>query len=262
MRVNLATRHANPKICARAPPTRGSGACARNSGPTCEVLDPRANERAHVRGEERRQLTLGAVSHAIRLSELSAVSANVAIPTIWLRGATQCRGNCMRHSWDSSPGGSHALPPIAPPVAQPVAQPVAPPVARRWRASGLAWWIPSPQTTCPSPTTTDQGTTHRLALKQPPPTPTFPHQHAERSPLQQHVVSYNPIIGQPHTGPRCGKHRNEASRPTKKVTFPRNKADKSPLNQHVLPILIVGPNQLKHRLSRTNKPKSRPSSNT
>ena len=88
--------------------------------PTREVSDPRANQRVHARGEERRQLALGAVSHAIRLGELSAVSANVAIPTIWLRGATQCRGNCMRHSWDSSPGGSHALPPIAPPVAQPV----------------------------------------------------------------------------------------------------------------------------------------------
>ena len=92
--------------------------------PTREVSDPRANERVHVRGEERRQLALGAVSHAIRLNEFSTVSANVAIPTIWLRGATQCRGNCMRHSWDSSPGGSHALPLIAPPVAQPVAQPV------------------------------------------------------------------------------------------------------------------------------------------
>ena len=56
MRVNPMTRHANPKICAWAPPTRGSGACARNSGPTCEVLDPRANERVHARGEERRQL--------------------------------------------------------------------------------------------------------------------------------------------------------------------------------------------------------------
>ena len=38
-------------------------------------------------------------------------------------------------------------------------------------------------------------------------------------------------------------------RPTKKVTFPRNKAEKSPFQQHDLSILIVGPNQLKHRLS-------------
>ena len=163
---------------------------------------------------------------------------------------------------ENPPGGTHAPPLVAPPVAQPVAPPVAQPLARQWRASGLTRWIPSPQTTCPSPTATDQGTTHRLALKQPPPTPIFPHQHAERSPLQQHVVSYNPIIGQPHTGPRCGKHRNEASRPTKIVTFPRNKADKSPHNQHVLPILHVGSHHLQHQLPRTNTPKSRPSSNT
>ena len=46
-------------------------------------------------------------------------------------------------------------------------------------------------------------------------------------------------------------------RPTKKVTFPRDKAEKSPFQQHDLSILTVGPNQLKYRLSRTRKPKSR-----
>ena len=65
--------------------------------------------------------------------------------------------------------------------------------------------------------------------------------------LQQHVVSYNPPIT-PGT---------RQTRPTKKVTFPRNKAEKSPFQQHDLSILIVGPNQLKHQLSRTRKPKSR-----
>ena len=96
---------------------------------------------------------LTAVSHAIRLGELSTVSTNVAIPTIWTRGATQCRGNCMRHSWISSPGGSHVLPLIAPPVAQPLEQPVAQPVAHQWRASGLARWPGTVNTaratTCP-----------------------------------------------------------------------------------------------------------------
>ena len=51
-------------------------------------------------------------------------------------------------------------------------------------------------------------------------------------------------------------------RPTKIVTFPRYKAEKSPFQQHDLSILIVGPNQLKYRLSGTRKPKSCPSSNT
>ena len=52
------------------------------------------------------------------------------------------------------------------------------------------------------------------------------------------------------------------TRPTKKVTFPRNKAEKSPYQQHDLSILTVGPNQLKHQLSRTNTPKSRYKTNT
>ena len=73
---------------------------------------------------------LGAVSHAIRLNELSTVSANVAIPTIWLRGVARCRGELHATFVESSPGGSHALPLIAPPVAQPLTQPVAPPVAQ------------------------------------------------------------------------------------------------------------------------------------
>ena len=35
---------------------RQGAAHARAIGPTCEVSDPRANERAHARGEERKQL--------------------------------------------------------------------------------------------------------------------------------------------------------------------------------------------------------------
>ena len=159
-----------------------------------------------ARGGAQAASALGAVSHAIRLNELSTVSTNVAIPTIWIRGETRCRGNCMRHSQDSSPGGSHALPliappvaqpltpPVAPPVAQPVAPPVAQPLARQWRASGLTRWIPSPQTTCPSPTETDQGTTHRHAMKQAPPTPIIPHQQAEKSPHNQHTLPVNPTL--------------------------------------------------------------------
>ncbi len=50
--------------------------------------------------------------------------------------------------------------------------------------------------------------------------------------------------------------------PTKITTFPRDEAEKSPFQQHDLSILIVGSNQLKHRLFLTSKPKSHPSSNT
>ena len=169
---------------------RQGAAHARAIGPTREVSDPRTCGSA-----------LGAVSHAIRLGELSTVSTNVAIPTIWLRGAARCRGELHATFAESSPGGTHALPliappvaqpltpPVAPPVAQPVAPPVAQPLARQWRASGLTRWIPSPQTTGPSPTQTDQRTTHRLAMKQPPPTPTFPHQQADKPPHNQHALS-------------------------------------------------------------------------
>ena len=176
---------------------RQGAAHARIRGPVPAIAGPRAR-----RGTQAAS-ALGAVSHAIRLNELSTVSTNVAIPTIWLRGAARCRGELHATFAESSPGGTHALPliappvaqpltpPVAPPVAQPVAPPVAQPLARQWRASGLTRWIPSPQTTCPSPTETDQGTTHRHAMKQAPPTPIIPHQQAENSPHNQHVMSFN-----------------------------------------------------------------------
>ena len=52
------------------------------------------------------------------------------------------------------------------------------------------------------------------------------------------------------------------TRPPTTATFPRRTADKSPPQQHDLSILIVGPNQLKHRLFHTSTTKSHPSSNT
>ena len=69
-------------------------------------------------------------------------------------------------------------------------------------------------------------------------------------------------MGQPHTGHNAVLSGTRQTRPTKKVTFPRDKAEKPPFQQHDLSILIVGPNQLKHRLSGTRKPKSHPTSNT
>ena len=67
----------------------------RISGPTLALAGPGADQRAHVRGVGPacvRAHILGAVSHAIRLSELSIVSTNVAIPTMRICGATQGRG--------------------------------------------------------------------------------------------------------------------------------------------------------------------------
>ena len=85
--------HANPLMraltrnIARKPAiwSVGGAAHAHISGLTCELAGPRANQRAHarIRGPACvRAHILGAVSHAIRLSELSIVSTNVAIPTM------------------------------------------------------------------------------------------------------------------------------------------------------------------------------------
>ena len=82
--------------------------------------------------------------------------------------------------------------------------------------------------------------TRRGEQMPPPSIPTFPHQKAKKSRYQQHAVSYNPY----------------------NPSFPRDKAEKSRSQQHDLSILIVGPNQLKCRLSRTRKPKSCTTSNT
>ena len=80
----------------------------RISGPTLALAGPGADQRAHVRGVGPacvRAHILGAVAHAIRLSECSTASTNVAIPTMRICGATQGRGNCMRHSWKARPVG-------------------------------------------------------------------------------------------------------------------------------------------------------------
>ena len=80
----------------------------RISGPTLALAGPGADQRAHVRGVGPacvRAHILGAVSHAIRLSELSTASTNVAIPTTRMLGATQGRGNCMRNSSIARPTG-------------------------------------------------------------------------------------------------------------------------------------------------------------
>ena len=117
-------------------PCLGGAAHARISGPTLALAGPGADQRAHVRGvgptcelagprargctrvsrpAVRRRRSgptcalrahiLGAVSHAIRLSELSTAPTNVAIPTMQMCNSTQVRGNCMRHSRKAHPTG-------------------------------------------------------------------------------------------------------------------------------------------------------------
>ena len=66
-------------------------------------------------------------------------------------------------------------------------------------------------------------------------------------------------------GSTCANGARTTARPhapTKIPAFPYQKAKTSPFQQHDLSILIVGPNQLKCRLPRTRKPKSRATSNT
>ena len=66
----------------------------------------------------------------------------------------------------------------------------------------------------------------------------------------------------PHTRHNAGFTGTRQTQPPKKATVPHQKTEKSPYQQHDLSILIVGPNQLKYRLSRTSKPKSHHKTNT
>ena len=167
---------------------------------------------------------LGAVSHAIRLNELSTVSANVAIPTIWLRGAARCRGELHATFVESSPGGSHALPLIAPPVAQPLAQPV----ARRWPG-----------------TVAGHGRYRRR--KQ----PAQAHHDRPRGHARAHDETTNfntdfPVPTRRKVTLPATRFANPPRRhpPPPTPTFPHQQAEKSPQNQHDLPILHVDSNQL------------------
>ena len=113
---------------------------------------------------------------------------------------------------------------------------------RRWhsrrRASGLARWIPSAQSTCPCPTVTDQGATHRHAMTQPPSMLLFPHSRAEKSPQNQHVLSFNPDFeatlaaratrGQEDPAPRSGASDDRAGRPRTPPRRERRPGRKAP----------------------------------
>ena len=107
--------------------------------------------------------------------------------------ATERQGNCMRHSRKARPMGViHCRSRYGLCCRSSRSQ---------WHASGLARWIASAHTICPSPTVTAQGATHRHAMTQAPPIPSFPHQQAEKSRHNHHVASI------PHGGTRRLQHR-------------------------------------------------------
>ena len=161
----------------------------------------------------------------------------------------------MRHSRDSSPGGSHALPPIAPPVAQPVA----------CQRPGTVDTVAANDLRKPH---RDRSRDHAQARTETTTSNTdFPAPASRQVTINQHALS---IL---HVGPNHLQHRfsrinkpkshhktNTSGPPT--PIFPHQQAEKSPQNQHALPILHVGPNHLQHRLSRINKPKSHHKTNT
>ena len=115
---------------------------------------------------------------------------------------------------------------------------------------------------------TNRGATRRrhfvarlLMLQNPPP---LPEQSQVAAPMSARARPWHPLtrLRGSHTQARDAVFAGTRHTPPPKTsTFPRDKAEKSPSQQHDLSILIVGPNQLKHRLSRARKPKSRPSSN-
>ena len=179
---------------------------------------------------------LGAVSHAIRLNELSTVSTNVAIPTIWLRGAARCRGELHATFAESSPGGTHVLPLIAPPVAQPVTQPVAAPVAQPLMppvAQPVAAPVAQPAT-CQRPGTVKTISTNNL----PKPHPDRSRSHAQtRNETTTSNTNFpTPTSRKVTTQPTRFAHPPRWHQPTKTPTFPHQHAEKTPHNQHALPV--------------------------
>ena len=99
----------------------------------------------------------------------------------------------------------------------------------RWHAGGLARWIPSAQTTCPSPTVRDQGATHRHAMTQPPSARTFPHQQAKKSLQNQHVLSFNRLIrASRRRGERRSRREQRAGRKAPRPETARSQRKRAP----------------------------------
>ena len=205
------------------------------------MAGPRANQRAHVRSVERafmRVRSLGAVSHAIRLGELSIMPTNVAIPTMWICSTTKCWGNCMRNSWAAHPTGVMRRG-RTPPIAQPMAQTA----ARQWPGTvdAVGAGELSPEAECPYQATRSPAHQGRV----------FPDLNAATA------VAHSPA----HQG-HGSIHTPTMKQSPSMVIFPHQQAEKSLHNQHVLSILHVGSHRLQHRFFRTKKPKSRHTTNT
>ena len=132
----------------------------------------------------------------------------------------------MRHSWDSSPGGSHELPLIAPPVAAPVAPPVAAPVA-----PPVAAPVAQP-VTCQRPGTVD--TTDANDLPKPHRDRSRDHAQARNETTTSNTDFPAPASRKVTTKPTRFVHPSRWLPPSPTPTFPRDKAEKSPQNQHVL----------------------------
>ena len=110
------------------------------------------------------------ISHIIYLGHFLRCAKNVAIPTMQVQYLNKTEGNYVRNC------SAHPKP-------RPRSGP--PPTDT----------ASNPAHTCRKIATKPTRFVHPPSWLPPPLTPTFPHQQAEKLPLQQHVVSYNPFSG-------------------------------------------------------------------
>ena len=138
--------------------------------------------------------TLPTISHAIRLSELSTIPTNAAIPTMRMCDATERRGNCMRHSQIAHQAAARQCPGTVNAVAA-----NDPPKPHRDGPRGHTQARDDTttfSTVFPAPASWKRATQPPLFAypprwRSPPSTATFPRQQAEKSPQNQHVLSFN-----------------------------------------------------------------------
>ena len=129
------------------------------------------NDQQHTRtpgtADERHQAITTRISHIIYLGHFLRCAKNVAIPTMQVQYLNETKGNYVRNC------SAHPKP-------RPRSGP--PPTDT----------ASNPAHTCRKVTPLATRFVHPHSWPQPTKTPTFPHQHNEKSTLQQHVVSYNP----------------------------------------------------------------------